>query len=187
VQPGAVATGRDFELFFADGNIWRMAQTPLTALKADLRANRGIFRGQMAVTGYRLAQLARETLPGPVAKVLELVYAVLSLALLGIELPPAVQAGPGLRIYHTIGIVVNTETVLGSNVTIRQNTSLAQAHIGDDVDLGMGVLVVGPVTIGAGARIGAGAVVIRDVPAGATAVGNPARVLPDRTGSTEDA
>lgn len=154
-----------------------MSPSPLTALRADLAANRGVFRGQLAVTGYRVAQLARETLPKPLAKAIELTYAVTSLALLGIELPPAVKAGPGLRIYHTIGIVVNTETVLGRNVTLRQNTSLAQAAIGDNVDLGMSVLVVGPVTVGDGARIGAGAVVVRDVPPGATAAGNPARIL----------
>jgi acetyltransferase-like isoleucine patch superfamily enzyme len=49
--------------------------------------------------------------------------------------------------------------------------------LGDRVDLGVGVLVIGPVTIGDGARVGAGAVVVRDLPAGVTAVGNPARVL----------
>ena len=175
------------EHFAAGAMISGMTTPPLTALKADLAANRGVLRGKMAVTGYRLTQLAREELPRPLAKVVEIVYAVASLALLGIELPPAVEAGPGLRIYHTVGIVVNTETVIGRNVTLRQNTSLAQARICDDVDLGMSVLVVGPVTIGEGARIGAGAVVVRDVPPGATAAGNPARILREVGTRDEDA
>jgi serine acetyltransferase len=142
----------------------------------------------LAVTGFRLAQAARATLPRPVAKVVELVYAFAWLALLGLELPPHVQAGPGLRIFHTNGIVVNPASVLGSDVTIRQNSTLGAlpgptgAHdaapvIGDGVDLGASVLVIGPVTVGDGARVGAGAVVTKDVPAGAVAVGNPARVL----------
>ncbi|MGI9578491.1 MAG: hypothetical protein ACR2OH_09850, partial [Microthrixaceae bacterium] len=98
--------------------------SPLVALKHDLAANRGNPRGALAVTGFRLAQLARLRLPRPIAKVAELAYAFAWLALLGLELPPHVEAGPGLAIFHTSGIVVNPATRLGSRVTWRQNSTL---------------------------------------------------------------
>ena len=174
-----------------------MTHDPLAALRADLSANRGNPRGALAVTGYRLAQLARQRLPRPVAKVVELAYAFTWLALLGIELPPHVEAGPGLAIFHTSGIVVNPATRLGSRVTLRQNSTLGALPgpsgehdrapvVGDDVDMGASVLVIGPVTVGDGARIGAGAVVTKDVPAGATARGNPARVVGHESAEDED-
>jgi acetyltransferase-like isoleucine patch superfamily enzyme len=49
--------------------------------------------------------------------------------------------------------------------------------VGDDVEFGVGAIVIGPVRIGAGARVGAGAVVVKDVPPNGVAVGNPARIL----------
>ena len=161
----------------------------LRLLADDLAANRGNPRGMLAVAGFRLAQEARR-LPRPLAKAVELVYALAWLVLLGLELPPHVEAGPGLRIFHTSGIVVNPAVRLGANVTLRQNSTLgglpgpsgaddAAPVIGDGVDLGASVLVIGPLHIGDGARIGAGAVVTRDVPAGAVARGNPARVVED--------
>jgi serine acetyltransferase len=161
---------------------------PLVALRHDLRANQGNPRGMLAVTMFRLAQEARQRLPRRVAKVVELVYAFASLAVLGLELPPHVPVGPGLRIFHTNGIVVNPASRIGTNVTLRQNSTLgaypgptgehdAAPVIGDAVDLGASVIILGPVTIGEGARIGAGAVVTKDVPPGAVARGNPAEVV----------
>ncbi|MCP4436892.1 MAG: serine acetyltransferase [Actinomycetia bacterium] len=162
--------------------------TPLEALRADLAANSANPRGMLAVTGYRLAQAARSTLPRPLAKVVELVYAFAWLALLGLELPPHVEAGPGLAIFHTSGIVLNPASKLGSGVTLRQNTTLGALPgpsgehdmapvIGDNVDLGASVLIIGPITVGDGAVVGAGAVVTKDVPPGCVARGNPAVVV----------
>jgi putative colanic acid biosynthesis acetyltransferase WcaB len=107
---------------------------------------------------------------------------------LGVELPPETEVGPELRLIHPQGIVVNGETRIGARCILRASTTIgnvmsadgtasASPVIGDDVELGANVVVIGPVVIGAGARVGAGAVVIRDVPAGKVAVGNPARVL----------
>jgi serine O-acetyltransferase/putative colanic acid biosynthesis acetyltransferase WcaB len=90
-----------------------------------------------------------------------------------------------LRVYHGAGIVINGRTVLGDDVAIRQNVTIGNARsggpcpvIGDRVELGAGAIVIGGISIGDDARIGAGAVVTKDVPAGATAVGNPARIVP---------
>ena len=78
---------------------------------------------------------------------------------------------------------------IGNDVHIRQNTTFGVSHQGqnecvpvieDSVDIGCNVCILGNVRIGTGAMIGAGSVVLNDVPSGAIAVGVPARVLPDR-------
>ncbi len=102
----------------------------------------------------------------------------------GISLPKSAQIGPGLRIWHFGNIFVHPDAVLGARCTLRQGVTIGNRHedgrvprLGDDVELGSYAQVLGPVQIGDGAKIGAMAVVLRDVPAGAVAVGNPARVL----------
>lgn len=102
----------------------------------------------------------------------------------GVQIPWGTRVGPRLRIAHGVGLVVNGRWVIGRNVTLREGVTLAGKRtgsdaptLGDNVNIGADVTIVGPITIGDGARIGAGAVVVTDIPAGATAVGNPARVL----------
>ncbi len=103
----------------------------------------------------------------------------------GIELPCEVEVGEGLRIDHQGGIVVSGYAKLGRNCVIRNGVTIGLARsddptapvIGDDVDIGAGAKLLGRISIGNGARIGANAVVISDVPPGATAVGVPARVI----------
>jgi serine O-acetyltransferase len=111
----------------------------------------------------------------------------------GISIPKSVHVGPGLRIWHFGCIFVHQNTRIGSNVTLRQGVTLGNRHndgkaptIEDDVEIGAHAQVLGGITIGKGAKIGTMAVVLKDVPAGATAVGNPARVL-ERAGEVERA
>jgi serine acetyltransferase len=91
--------------------------------------------------------------------------------------------GPGLFIAHGYGTTLNAASI-GVNCYVHQGVTLGWDYkgergpiIGDNVFIGAGAMVLGAVTIGDGARIGANAVVLTDVPAGATAVGAPARVL----------
>jgi len=102
----------------------------------------------------------------------------------GISLPPEAQIGPGLRIYHFGNIFIHAQAVIGRNCTLRQGVTVGNLGvegpvpiIEDDVDLGAYAQVFGDVRIGHGAKIGAMSVVLSDVPAGATAFGNPARIL----------
>ncbi len=98
----------------------------------------------------------------------------------GTEIHPAADLGPGFAIIHTVGIVVGHEVVAGTNLVLYQGVTLGhtgqgtgqgQPRVGDDVRIGAGAKVLGPVTIGDGAWIGANAVVLADVPAGATVGG----------------
>jgi serine O-acetyltransferase len=90
--------------------------------------------------------------------------------------------GPGLVITHGFNTILNAERI-GRNcwahheVTLGWNYGSGCPTIGDDVFIGAGAKVLGKIVVGDGARIGANAVVVHDVPAGATAVGVPARVI----------
>lgn len=103
----------------------------------------------------------------------------------GIQIPYCTQIGEGLYIGHGVGIVVNGGTKIGSNCNISQFLSIGTNHgtpatIGDNVYIGPHVSIVEDVRIGDGAKIGAGCVVISDVPAGCTAVGVPNRNIQKR-------
>lgn len=103
----------------------------------------------------------------------------------GIEIHPGAQIGSGLFIDHGMGVVIGETTVIGDNCTIYQNVTLGgtgkdtgKRHptLGNNVLVGSGAKVLGPFTVGDNARIAAGAVVLREVPPNATAVGVPARI-----------
>lgn len=102
----------------------------------------------------------------------------------GVSLPKSVQIGPGLRIWHFGGIFIHPDTVIGANCTLRQGVTIGNRQqggpvpvLGDDVELGAYAQVLGGIRIGHGCKIGAMAVVLCDVPDGATAVGAPARII----------
>jgi serine O-acetyltransferase len=108
--------------------------------------------------------------------------AYLSRALTGIEIHPAAQIGNGLFIDHGMGVVIGETAELGENVTLYQGVTLGgtgfatgKRHptVQDNVTIGSGAKLLGPITIGHGAKIGANAVVIHDVPPNSTVVGNP--------------
>lgn len=156
----------------------------------DWAANAGNPKARIVLAFFRTAQKVRRA-PKPIQLVglpILISYRVLVEWVLGIELPWNTAIGPGLRLFHGMGLVVNDKTIIGRNVVLRHTTTIgvretlelgvnAAPTIGDDVDIGSHVVILGPVTVGRGARIGAGAVVIKNVPAGATVVGNPARVV----------
>ncbi|MBQ3132918.1 MAG: serine O-acetyltransferase [Clostridia bacterium] len=105
----------------------------------------------------------------------------------GIEIHPGATLGDGLFIDHGVGVVIGETTVVGENCTIYQGVTLggtgkdkgAKRHptIGDNVMIGAGAKVLGPITIGNNVRIAAGAVVLSDVPDNCTVVGVPARIV----------
>jgi serine O-acetyltransferase len=108
----------------------------------------------------------------------------LSRFLTGIEIHPGARIGPGFFIDHGMGVVIGETTEIGEDVTIYQGVTLGgtgketgKRHptVEDGVIVGTGARVLGPVVIGEGAKVGAGSIVIKDVPANSTVVGNPGR------------
>lgn len=104
--------------------------------------------------------------------------------LTGIELPASVEIGPGLRIYHQGAITFNAGVRVGARCRLRQGVTIGVRErgggvpsLGDDIFIGSFAQILGDIKVGDGAHIGAGAVVLKDVPAGATAVGVPARII----------
>lgn len=134
-----------------------------------------------AVPLWRLAQAsAGRTWTKPLG--LWLTDRILSMS--GAELHPASQVGPGVLIKHTGGLVVGGEVVAGARLTLHQNVTLGdrrpfggQPRLGDDVVVGAGACILGPVSVGDRAVIAANSVVLEDVPADCVVAGAPARVV----------
>jgi serine O-acetyltransferase len=110
-------------------------------------------------------------------------YIILSI-ITGIHIPRGCEIGGGLRIFHYGCIVINPETKIGSNCTLRHEVTIGNRNgdhdvpiIGDNVDIGAGAKILGAIKIGNNVRIGANAVVLIDVPSDSTAIGIPARVI----------
>jgi serine O-acetyltransferase len=140
------------------------------------------YPGLHAVWGYRVAhhlwradhKLAARFVSGVVR------------AWTAVDIHPAAVIGSGLFIDHAIGVVIGETAVVGSDVTIYQGVTLGgtslqavKRHptVEDRVTIGAGAKVLGPVTIGSGSRIGANAVVVRDVPPDSVVVGVPGQVI----------
>jgi serine O-acetyltransferase len=135
----------------------------------------------MVLTVYRIAhRLHRWRVP-----LLPRVLYIVNRILFSLVLPPSAVLGRNVLLgYRGLGIVVHRDAVIGDNVTIGQHATIGGRsgfsevpRIGNDVLIGAGACVLGPVRIGDGASIGANAVVLSDVPAGALAVGVPARIV----------
>ena len=110
------------------------------------------------------------------------VYQLLVWWELGIELNHKAEVGPRLRLHHGYGLVVHESAVIGSDCTLRHGTTIGNRResddcpvIGDRVDIGCSSVIIGRIKIGDDAKIGAGSVVLHDVPAGCTVAGNPDR------------
>ena len=112
--------------------------------------------------------------------------AQLSRAITGIEIHPGARIGQGVFIDHGMGVVIGETASVGDDVTMYQGVTLGgtgkqrgKRHptVEDHAVIGVGASVLGAVTIGEGARVGAGSVVLKDVPPHTTAVGMPARAV----------
>lgn len=104
----------------------------------------------------------------------------------GIEIHPGAQIGKGLFIDHGSGVIIGETAVIGDNCTLYQGVTLGgtgkdtgKRHptLGNNVMVGSGAKILGPFTIGDNSKIGAGSVVLKEVPPNSTVVGVPARVV----------
>jgi serine O-acetyltransferase len=117
----------------------------------------------------------------------------LTRGLTGIEIHPGATIGRRFFIDHGMGVVIGETAEIGDDVTLYHGVTLGgtswrhgKRHptLGDGVVVGAGAKILGPIRVGAGAKIGSNAVVVKDVPAGATAAGIPARILDEEKKKT---
>lgn len=153
---------------------WSAARTLVDTLLLD--------SGFQALVAYRMGSAFRSWgIP-----LLPAICRRLSVAFCGIDILPQAQIGGGCYIPHGVGLVVGGETVIGEDCTLLQGVTLGEARfedtscprVGNRVTLGAGAKVLGGITIGDDAFVGAGAVVLEDVPAGCVATGVPATSRP---------
>ena len=129
-----------------------------------------------------LAHRVAHALHGAGVPILPRLIAAIARSLTGIEIHPAAKIGDGFFIDHGMGVVVGETAEIGDDVTLYQGVTLGgtgfatgKRHptVQDNVTIGSGAKLLGPITIGHGAKIGANSVVIHDVPPNSTVVGNP--------------
>ncbi len=147
------------------------------------------YSGFHAIFGYRLSHILWNSKLKFLARFLSNIVRVIT----AIEIHPSVKIGKGFFIDHGAGLVIGETSKIGKNVTIYQQATLGgispsidsasqrnlKRHptVGDNVIIGSGAQILGPIYIGNDSRIGANAVVLRDVPDNMTYVGVPARKL----------
>jgi len=112
----------------------------------------------------------------------------------GIEIHPAVEIGESLFIDHGMGVVIGETSQIGDNVVIYQGVTLGGTSLqkkkrhptlGNNVVIGAGAILIGAIHVGSNSKVGAGSVVITSVPANATVVGVPGRVVEIRRPDTD--
>ena len=159
-------------------------------LREDYRVHDSSWRdlGFWAIGVHRFGNwrmgIRSRPLRAPFSIVYNLLYTFVEVTT-GVTLPYTVPVGRRVRIWHHSGIILHARSI-GDGTQIRQNTTMGIIAadrageiptIGSRVDIGCGACILGDIRIGDDARIGANAVVLCDVPAGATAVGIPARIV----------
>jgi len=136
------------------------------------------WAGVQALLAHRAAHALREA-GVPLAP---RAIAYVSRMITGVEIHPAARIGPELFIDHGSGVVIGETAQIGRRVTLYQGVTLGgtgfqpgKRHptLGDNVTVGSGAKLLGPIAVADGAKIGANTVVVEDVPPGATVVGNP--------------
>jgi serine O-acetyltransferase len=141
-----------------------------------------LWPGVHALLAHRVAH----ALHGARIPVVPRTLAAVSRAATGIEIHPAARVGDGLFIDHGVGVVIGETAQVGRDVTLYQGVTLGgtgfatgKRHptVEDEVTIGSGAKLLGPITVGHGAKVGANSVVVIDVPANATVVGNPGHVV----------
>lgn len=158
-------------------------------LAQDLRNNTGNPKGIIILVMFRLAQvIASNNLSKLLFFPYLICYRIIVEWFLCVELPWTVTAGNGLTIHHGQALVVHGNTILGQNCLLRHSTTIGSKRlpsgeyskcprIGNNVDIGSNVCIIGDIAIGDNVRIGAGAVVVKNIPSNSVVVGNPGKVI----------
>ena len=141
-----------------------------------------LYPGFHALCLHRIANLLWKIKLNFIAKII----AYISRMITGIEIHPAAKIGKNLFIDHGVGVVIGETSIIGNNVLIYHGVTLGgtslkkgKRHptINDDAIIGAGAKILGPITIGKQSRVGANAVVTRNVESFTTVMGIPAKVI----------
>jgi serine O-acetyltransferase len=171
-------------------NRWKLL---VKEIRADVKAARERDPAAQGVSAFEiltswagvqalLAHRAAHALLESGIPLLPRAIAYLTRAITGIEIHPAARIGNEFFIDHGSGVVIGETAVIGNCVTLYQGVTLGgtgfqrgKRHptLGNNVTVGSGAKLLGPIAVGDGAKIGANTVVVEDVPPGATVVGNP--------------
>ncbi len=174
--------------------IWRNIQSDYTAARRNDPAIPAGFRGFLevvfctpgflAITAHRGIHYLHTRWRVPV---LPRFISLIVRWWTGIEIHPAAQIGEGFFIDHGAGVVIGETTIVGKNVTLYQGVTLGgtgneKSHkrhptLGDNVFVGSGAKILGPIVVGSNSRIGANSVVLKNVPENATVTGMRARIV----------
>jgi serine O-acetyltransferase len=138
--------------------------------------------GTAAMVLYRLMQWSRRRRLVP----LEMIFNKLNTVLCNCIIGRGAEFGAGFVLIHSTGVVINGSVRGGDGIYVEHQVTIGADRrrtpvLGSDIFIGAGAKIVGPVSIGDGARVGANAVVVRDVPAHHSAVGVPARNIDHAT------
>jgi serine O-acetyltransferase len=147
-------------------------------------------QGLWAMAIYRFGRWTRRLrlpLIGFVLRVLAFALFKMCEVLTGISIPPGAQIGKGFYVGHFGGIIVNSRAIIGEDCSIGPGVVIGTRGMGDtgvpvignSVYMGAGAKILGGITIGDNVKIGANAVVLTDIPEGATALGIPATLSPN--------
>ena len=156
----------------------------------DWQRNKGNIKAQMILLFYRICFLlsTNNKLVLILGSPILIAYRIFVEWILGCEIPFRTKIGKSLRLYHGQSLTINNETIIGSRCTLRQSTTIGNKElstqgwsgspvIGNNVDIGSNVVIIGPITIGDNVRIGAGSVVTKDVQPNVVIAGNPAKII----------
>ncbi|GAA4268734.1 serine acetyltransferase [Hyunsoonleella aestuarii] len=163
----------------------------LKDIKEDIKNNKS-FKGRIIVVSYTITSFFRKRAKNKFALILIapiiIFYKLITDIILGCEIPASTKIGRGLIIHHGRATVLNKNVVIGNNVTLKHNTTIGSKTDLEDQDLGSPniedkvviephSIIIGPITIGKNAIVGAGSVVIKDVEPYSIVAGNPARLI----------
>lgn len=156
-------------------------------LMYEIKMCKGNSKGKLFIIMFRISQyFSKNLFLRIIGFPIRLFYKVFFEWFVGIDIKDVTKIGVGFRLWHGYGIVIESSSIIGSNVTIRQNVTIGGGKfdgeglspiIGNNVQIGASSLVLGPIKIGDYVQIGAGSIVIHDVPDYAVVVGNPARII----------
>jgi putative colanic acid biosynthesis acetyltransferase WcaB len=147
-------------------------------------------KSRLVLLLFRIAQLSGNlsSFLYPISIAYRLIYIFIVDWLLGIDIPWDTQIGKNIKLIHGQSIVVNHEAIIGDNCILRTCTTIGNKKltdgsysnspkIGNNVDIGANVVIIGEIIISDNVVIGAGSVVVKDVPPNTIVAGNPAKVI----------